>query len=64
MGKVNRLCDRIEPFPALFWALGIALVHAYTAIDDLARRPGIPQLWYWNGTVWQGSVRLNLTDEL
>ena len=22
MGKVNRLCNRVEPFAALFWALG------------------------------------------
>ena len=49
IGKVNRLCKRIEPFPALFWAL--------------AGRPGIPKPWYWYGTVRQGSLRFNLTEE-
>ena len=33
------------------------------AIGDPARRPGIPQPWYWNSTVRQGSVRFNLTEE-
>ena len=27
IGKVNRLHNRIENFPALFWALGIVLAH-------------------------------------
>ena len=27
IGKVNRLHNRIEPFPALFWALDILLAH-------------------------------------
>ena len=36
---------------------------AYTAIGDPARRLGIPQLWYWHGTVQQGSVRFNLREE-
>ena len=27
MVKANRLYNRIEPFPALFWALGIVLAH-------------------------------------
>ena len=27
IGKVNRLHTRIEPFPSLFWALGIVLAH-------------------------------------
>ena len=26
--------------------------------------PGIPQAWYWHGTVRQGSVRFNLTEEM
>ena len=49
IGKVNRLCKRIEPFPALFWAL--------------AGRPGIPKPWYWYGTVRQGSLKFNLMEE-
>ena len=27
IGKVNRLYNGIEPFPTLFWALGIDLTH-------------------------------------
>ena len=34
-----------------------------TAIGDPALRPGIPQPWYWHGTVPQGSDRFNLTEE-
>ena len=34
-----------------------------TAIGDPARRPGIPQPWYWHGTVRQGSFRFNLTKD-
>ena len=61
MAKANCLYNRIEPFFALFLALGNVLMHnAYTAIGDPARRLGIPQLWYWHGTVRQGSVRFNL----
>ena len=26
-------------------------------------QPGIPQQWYWHGSVWQGSVRFNLSEE-
>ena len=63
---MNRLCNRIKPFPALFWALG-GIVHTcaftVTAIGDPALRPGIPQPWYWHGTVPQGSDRFNLTEE-
>ena len=45
IGKVNRLHNRTEPFPALFWALGIVLPHIQysTAKGDPARWPGIPQ---------------------
>ena len=63
MVKANRLYNRIEPFSALFGALGIVLAHMYSAIGDPARRPGIPQPWYWHGTVRQGSVRFNLSEE-
>ena len=27
MGKVARLCNRVEPFTALFWAFDIVLAH-------------------------------------
>ena len=63
MVKANRLYKRIEPFSALFWAFGIVHTIAYTAIGDPARRPGIPQPLYWHGTVRQGSVRFNLSEE-
>ena len=58
MVKANRLYNRIEPFSVLFLALGIVL-----ARGDPARQPGIPQPWYWHGTVRQGSVRFNLSEE-
>ena len=53
---MNRLHNIIEPFPVLFWAFGIVLEHAYTAIGDPARRPGFPQPWYWHGTVRRGQL--------
>ena len=59
MVKVNRLYNRIEPFSALFWAL-----YSRIYCDRWpARQPGIPQPWYWHGTVRQGSVRVNLSEE-
>ena len=36
IGKVNHLHNRIEPFPALFWALGIVLAHILQLGDGLA----------------------------
>ena len=60
MVKVNRLYNRIEPFSALFSALGIVFAHMpYTAIGDPARQPGIPQPWYWHDTVRQGLRLIN-----
>ena len=38
--NVNRLHNIIEPFAALFWALGIVLAHI---LLYPAHRPGIPQ---------------------
>ena len=38
MGKVECLCNRVEPSAALIWALGIVL---YLPTPDTARRPGI-----------------------
>ena len=38
MGKVDRLHNKVEPFGALFWVLGIVL---YLRTPDPARRPGI-----------------------
>ena len=37
MGKVDHLCNRVEPFAALFWALGIVRTNTH----DPVRRPGI-----------------------
>ena len=39
MVKDNRLYIRIEPFSALFWALGIVLARAFTRIGDPACHP-------------------------
>ena len=61
MVKANRLYNRIEPFSVLYWPLGIVITH--TAIGDPARQPGIPQPWFLHGTVRQGSVRFNLSEE-
>ena len=36
MAKANRLHNRIEHFPALFWALGIVLVHILTQLTQPA----------------------------
>ena len=41
MGKVNRLCNKIEPFAALLGALGNVLAN-----PDPARRTGITPLPY------------------
>ena len=45
IGKVFRLCLRIEPSAALFWALGNVLAHILKLVtqpEGLAW-PGIPQ---------------------
>ena len=42
---------------------GLSIVLAHILLGDPTRRPGSPQLWYWHGTVRQGSVRFNLTEE-
>ena len=36
MGRVNRLHNKIEPFPALFWALGIVLAHILKLVTQPA----------------------------
>ena len=43
MGKVDRPRNRVEPFAALFWALGIV---PYSPKPDPARRPIITPLLY------------------
>ena len=63
MVKDNRLYNRIEPFSACPVFGSQHCTRAYTAIGDPARQPGIPQPWYWHGTVRQGSVRFNLSEE-
>ena len=50
---------RVEPFAVLFWALGIVLAHKCNAKGDPARRPGIPQPWYWHSTARQWKVQLD-----
>ena len=53
MGKVDRLYNRVEPFAALFWALGIVLANP-------ARWPGITPPPYtkhvliWSGCLYSG----------
>ena len=57
MVKVDCLRNLLLPcfgFSALY------VLCAYTETLDPACQPGIPQQWYWHGTVRQGSVRFNL----
>ena len=49
MGKVDRLRNRVEPFAALFWALG-------TVLANPARRPGITPPPYTKHMVTVGSI--------
>ena len=52
IGKANRLLNRNEPFPVMFWVLGIVqYTCAYTAKGDPAHWPGITQQWYRHGTI-------------
>ena len=62
MVRANRLYNRIEPFCPVFGSRHCT--RAYTAIGDPARWSGIPQPWYWHGTVRQGSFRFNLSEEV
>ena len=41
MGKVDLLLNRVEPFAALFSALGIVHCVQYLPTPDPARQPGI-----------------------
>ena len=45
MGNVDRLRNKVKPFTALFWTLGIVL---YLSTPDPARRPGITLPPYTN----------------
>ena len=49
----------IEPFAALFWALGIALMHK---LKQLTQPAGLASLKSGTGTVLQGSVRFHLIE--
>ena len=50
MGKEDRLGYRVEPFAALFWALGIVL-YIYPTPDPV-RRPGITPPPYTKDLLW------------
>ena len=54
MAKANRFYNRIESFAALFFAQ--QCTRAYTETGDPARRPGIPQPWYWHGLYGRGQL--------
>ena len=54
----------MEPFSVMFWALGIVLAHRLQKVTQPAAWPGIPQQWYRHGTIGQGSVRFNLSEEV
>ena len=44
MGKMDRLRNKVEPFAALFWALGIVLSH-HSDPASLHRRTGSMSLY-------------------
>ena len=52
----------IEPVAVRVCALGITLAHILKIVTQPVGR-GIPQLWYWHGSVRQGSVRFNLSGD-
>ena len=52
MVKANRLYKRIEPFAALFWALGNVLAHILKQLTQ----PAIPQPSYWHGLYGRGQL--------
>ena len=55
MVKANRLYDRIEPFFALFLALGIVLAHILQKVTQPA---GLASLNHGTGTVLYGRGQL------
>ena len=65
---MNRLYNRIEPFPSLFWALGIVLPHIlytvqyilYTAVTQHA---GLASPNHGTGTVMYRTGQLGSTKE-
>ena len=61
MGNVFRLCNIIEPFAALFWALGIVLAHI---LQQVTQPAGLASFNSGTGTVLysvqQGSGTFNL----
>ena len=54
IGKVNHLHNRIETFPALFWALDIVLAHI---LKQLTQPAGLASLNSGTGTVLYGRVQ-------
>ena len=58
MAKANRLYNRIEPFAALFWALGNVLARILKQVTQPA---GLASLNSRTGTDCTAGVRFNLT---
>ena len=61
MGKVDRLRNRVEPFAALLWALGIECTYILTL--DPARWPGITPPPYTQSMSLQYMVCLILNKD-
>ena len=65
MGKVNPLCNRIEPVAALFWFLAM-----YLPTPDPARRPGITPPRYtkhvliWSGCLYVGEELFQFPEKM
>ena len=66
VGNANRLHNTVElnlSCPVLGSRHCTYCTCAYKAVGDPARRPGIPQPWYWHGIVQQGSLRFNEAED-
>ena len=59
IGNVFHLCNRIEPFAALFWALGIVHVLAHI-LKQLTQPAGPASLNSGTGTVLYGRFNLRV----
>ena len=61
MDQVDCLRNRVEPFPALFWALGTVL---YLPIPNPARRTGItPPMYMYKACPYMVIVGSSLIDD-
>ena len=65
---IEKLCIQMDKVFRLPWELNLLLpsfrlYSAYTETFDPARRPDIPQQWYWHGTARHWKFRFNLRED-